>query len=219
MPKRSAAVKLGRGKDSETRQRILDATANVLAQKGYSGTRLSDISSLAKVHASNVYYYFPSREALVAEVVAAGTRLTREHVERALADLPQGTLPTERIIVAVEAHLRLSLEISAYAMASIRNMGQLPAPIRQIQLKEQRRYGTLWRNLLGDAQAAGEIPPVLDLGVARMLVLGALNWAPEWWDPRRGSLETVIRTAQTMIRNGLSAPIESSQAAVPAVRR
>jgi hypothetical protein len=38
---------------------------------------------------------------------------------------------------------------------------------------------------------------------ARMMVLGALNWAAEWWNPRRGSLDTVVRTAQSLIRYGL----------------
>jgi len=38
---------------------------------------------------------------------------------------------------------------------------------------------------------------------ARMMVLGALNWAVEWWNPRRGSLDTVVRTAQSLVRHGL----------------
>jgi hypothetical protein len=38
---------------------------------------------------------------------------------------------------------------------------------------------------------------------ARMMVLGALNWAAEWWNPRRGSLDTVVRTAQSLVRHGL----------------
>jgi hypothetical protein len=36
-----------------------------------------------------------------------------------------------------------------------------------------------------------------------MLVLGALNWAAEWWNPRRGSLDAVVRTAQSLVRHGL----------------
>jgi hypothetical protein len=36
-----------------------------------------------------------------------------------------------------------------------------------------------------------------------MMVLGALNWAAEWWNPRRGSLDTVVRTAQSIVRHGL----------------
>ena len=60
---------------------------------------------------------------------------------------------------------------------------------------------------------AGELRPELEPRAARMLVLGALNWAAEWWNPRRGSLEQVIRTAKVIVRNGLSAEISDSTAA------
>jgi hypothetical protein len=48
---------------------------------------------------------------------------------------------------------------------------------------------------------------------ARMMVLGALNWAAEWWNPRRGSLDTVVRTAQSLVRHGLGASAEDGDAA------
>ncbi|MGQ4618555.1 hypothetical protein [Nocardia sp. R7R-8] len=38
----------------------------------------------------------------------------------------------------------------------------------------------------------------------QMLIMGSLKWAVEWWTPRKGALESVIRTAQSLIRNGIS---------------
>ena len=38
-----------------------------------------------------------------------------------------------------------------------------------------------------------------------MIVLGALNWAAEWWDPDRGPIDAVITTAQSMVRHALLA--------------
>jgi len=32
-----------------------------------------------------------------------------------------------------------------------------------------------------------------------------LNWAVEWWNPRRGSLEAVVANAQSFIRHGIVA--------------
>jgi hypothetical protein len=61
----------------------------------------------------------------------------------------------------------------------------------------------MWRKLLQDAENAGLLRPDLDPMAARMMVLGALNWAAEWWNPRRGSLDTVVRTAQSLVRHGL----------------
>jgi hypothetical protein len=95
------------------------------------------------------------------------------------------------------------LRISEYTNAAIRNTAQLPPDIRARQLVEQQRYTEIWRELLEDARAAGELNADIDIGAARMLILGALNWACEWWNPRRGSLRSVVRTAQTLVRRGL----------------
>jgi TetR/AcrR family transcriptional regulator, cholesterol catabolism regulator len=51
---------------------------------------------------------------------------------------------------------------------------------------------------------------------ARMLVLGALNWAAEWWNPRRGSLDAVVRTAQSLVRHGLGPAGDAVAPGIPA---
>ena len=192
-------------KSARTRQRILDATAHVLSIKGYSGTRLSDIARHAQVRAPAIYYYFPSREDVIEEVMWVGVARMRAHVREALDALPPQAGPLDRIDAAVEAHLRHELEISDYTRAAIRNAGQLPEHIQTRQLAEANRYGDLWRGLISDAARAGELRADLDLRAARMLILGALHWAVEWWNPRRGSLTTVVQTAQSLVRQGLRA--------------
>lgn len=191
-------------KSARTRQRILDATAHVLAIKGYSGTRLSDIAEHAQVQAPAIYYYFPSREDVIEEVMWAGIARMRSHVKEILARLPDAK-PLDRIEAAVEAHLRHELEISDYTRAAIRNAGQLPDKIQTRQLAEARKYAEVWRTLIADAQIAGELRPDLDPRAARLLILGALNWAVEWWNPRRGPLDVIVHTAQSLVRHGLSA--------------
>lgn len=191
-------------KSARTRQRILDAAAQVLSRKGYAGTRLSEVAEIAELQAPAIYYYFPSRDDLVEEVMWAGIADMNVHVSGVLEALPEDMSPLDKILVAVEAHMRHELEISDYTTASIRNAGQVPEKIRARQLAEEAKYGALWRTLFDEAAAAGELRPELDSGVARMLVLGALNWAAEWWTPARGSLDTVVATAQSIVRNGLS---------------
>jgi TetR/AcrR family transcriptional regulator, cholesterol catabolism regulator len=192
-------------KSARTRERILDAAAHVLSRKGYAGTRLSDVADQAEIQAPAIYYYFPSRDDLIEEVMWSGIAHMREHMAANLAALPPDAGPLERIDAAVEAHLRYALEISDYTTASIRNAGQVPESIAIRYTAEASQYGDMWRKLLQDADNAGLLRPDLDPSAARMLVLGALNWAAEWWNPRRGSLEIVVRTAQSLVRHGLAA--------------
>ena len=191
-------------KSARTRERILDAAAHVLSRKGYAGTRLADVADEAQIQAPAIYYYFHSRDELIEEVMWSGIAHMREHITAILSTLPAGTGPLDRIDAAVEGHLRYSLEISDYTTASIRNAGQVPETIRKRYNTEAVAYGEVWRALLDDAQAAGVLRPELDAMAARMMVLGALNWASEWWSPRRGPLDSVVRTAQSLVRHGLS---------------
>ena len=198
-----AAAEEAGSKSARTRERILDAAAHVLSRKGYAGTRLSDVADQAEIQAPAIYYYCPSRDDLIEEVMWSGIAHMREHMTRVLAALPPHADPLDRIDAAVEAHLRYCLEISDYTTASIRNAGQVPENIAIRYAAEASQYGDMWRKLLQDADNAGLLRPDLDPMAARMMVLGALNWAAEWWNPRRGSLDTVVRTAQSLVRHGL----------------
>lgn len=53
-----------------TRERILAAAKQEFAQYGLAGARISRISAEAKASKERLYAYFPSKEALFAEVVA-----------------------------------------------------------------------------------------------------------------------------------------------------
>jgi AcrR family transcriptional regulator len=191
-------------KSARTRARILEAAAHVLSVKGYAGTRLSDVAEYAELQAPAIYYYFSSRDDLIEEVMYAGIADMRRHLQATLDALAPETPPLERILVAVEAHLRHELELSDYATAAIRNAGQIPEPLRARQQREEAAYGRIWRRLFDDAIADGQIRSDLDARHAQLLVIGALNWAAEWFDPRRSSVQTIVHNAQVLVRNGLS---------------
>ena len=190
-------------KSARTRGRLLDAAALVLSRKGFSGARLSDIADEAQVQAPAIYYYYPSREDLIEEVMFVGAAAMRVHLQQALDSLPVATTPSDRIAAAVETHLRHELEISDYSKAIIRNANQLPEQISRRALAEITAYNEIWRTLIADLEAAGQLRSDVDPAVARMIVLGALNWAAEWWDPERGPIGEVISTTQSMVLHSL----------------
>jgi TetR/AcrR family transcriptional regulator, cholesterol catabolism regulator len=201
---REATSDNGASKSERTRSRILDAAAHVLSVRGYAGTRLSDVAEYAELQAPAIYYYFPSRDDLIEEVMYAGIADMRTNLQRVLDALPAETSPMDKILAAVEAHLRHELELSDYASASIRNAGQIPERLRTRQLKEEAAYGRIWRRLFDEAHADGQLRGDLDARHAQLLVVGALNWSVEWFDPRRSSVDTIVSTARVLVRNGLS---------------
>lgn len=191
-------------KSARTRVRILDAAAQVLSAKGYAGMRLSDVAEVADLQAPAIYYYFPSRDDLIEEVMWVGLAEMRDYLTRALAAAPENATAMERILIAVETHLRHELEISDYTTAAIRNAGQLPDNIRERHDAEEKKYGALWRELFKAAAASGELREDLDPYLAQMLVMGTINWTAEWWQPSRATIDRVVANAQSYVRHALS---------------
>lgn len=192
-------------KSARTRTRILDAAAQVLSTRGYAGTRLSDVAKVAQLQAPAIYYYFPSREDLIEEVMWAGLANMREHLVAVLAAAPEDATPLDRILIAVEAHLRHELAISDYTTAAIRNAGQIPDSIRGRHDAEEKKYGAVWRDLFKAAIEVGELRSDLDPYLAQMLVLGTINWAAEWWNPNRATIDRVVANARSYVRNAITA--------------
>ncbi|GAA4642646.1 TetR/AcrR family transcriptional regulator [Gordonia humi] len=215
-PRTAARAEEGSGtKSARTRSRILDAAAEVLSSKGYAGMRLTDVAKVAELQAPAIYYYFDSREALIEEVMWVGIADMRAHLSDVLEALPADTESLARIMAAVDAHLRHELQISSYTTASIRNSGQVPEHIRTRQLAEEGDYGRIWRELIKRAYDDGTIRRDLDLYMLQMLIMGTLNWAAEWWSPRRGSVDDVVRTAQAFVASALTQPQDGAPNADP----
>lgn len=191
-------------KSARTRVRILDAAAQVLSAKGYAGMRLSDVAEVAELQAPAIYYYYPSREDLIEEVMWIGLADMRAVLQKALDAAPEDATALDRILIGVEAHLRHELEISDYATAAIRNSGQIPDNIRERHDVEEKKYGAAWRELFKRAAADGELREDLDPYVAQMLVMGTLNWAAEWWQPNRVTVDRIVANAQSYVRHALS---------------
>lgn len=181
----------------------MDATARVVGRRGYAGTRLSEVAAEAGLQAAAIYYHFASREELVEAVIREGTTQVNTHVREALQALPADTDPLDRVEVAVEAHLRVTLGMSDYTIAAVRNSRQLPDEMRDSIGLAEEEYGAVWRELITTAHAEGRLRADADPYLTRMLIFGALNWAAEWWRADVVPLESVVETAQIMVRRGL----------------
>lgn len=187
----------------DTRKLILDAAAEVMCREGYAGTRLSDIADIAGIKTPAIYRHFPSKDALVDEVMTVGHLRFIEHVTTVIDALPADSTPLDRVLAAVAGHLEVILAISNYAAASTRNMSQMPDAILERQQELRRQYGAIWRRHLTEAIEAGQIRPELNPVAVQGLIIGALSWSNEWWDPERRTLESLIRNAQDLVRFGI----------------
>src|SRR5262245_11970023 len=107
MPDRSAARKLSRREELgvESRRRIVEAAAALMAERGFAGTSIAAVSQRSGLPSGSIYWHFESKEALLGAVMEEGARRWFDALPRS-DDLP--TDPAERtaaLLDAVEASL------------------------------------------------------------------------------------------------------------------
>jgi len=173
------------------RSEILDAAAVLLGRDGYQAATVRAIAARVGIKAASIYHHFPSKDAIVQAVLDRGVAVVHEAVVAALAALPADASAELRLRAALRAHLGASLEHGAYTYAAVRGFGSVPAAVRAPNRGVRRAYEDLWRGIVAELQAEGLVDPAISPDGIRLLLLGALNWANEWYRPGGLSLDAV----------------------------
>jgi hypothetical protein len=88
--------------------------------------------------------------------------------------------------------------LSDYARATVRSTGQVPSEVWARINADFRRYGKFYDELIAASVKSGEIDAKVDRSALRMLVAGAINWAPEWF--RRSGTSSAEEVADLLVR-------------------
>lgn len=189
-----------------TRSRILDAAASVLREHDYAGTRLSSVAEVAGLRPGSLYYYFDSREALLATLLGEAWDQANRIVREAVADLPADSSHIDRLSAAIRAHLLSALSNDSYTAGLLRIVEQLPEQVRHPSLAGQRSFTAYWRQLLTQGQDGGEIRADIDVPSVANVLIGTINWAVEWYQPDgRLDLKTLSAQFTKVVFHGLAA--------------
>ena len=172
-------------KSAVTRQRVLDAAARTFSLNGYAATTINDIATCAEMQGGSIYYYFESKDQILQEVLDVGITRVFSAVRMAVAALPAASGFTQKLRVAVTAHLTMLLQQGDYTSANIRVFEQAPPTVKEQNRRLREAYAEYWRELLSSGQRSGEIRRSADVTVLRLMLRGARNWAVNWDRPDR----------------------------------
>jgi AcrR family transcriptional regulator len=174
--KRAApAGKSGTRADSRLPQ-LLDHAAALFAARGFEGASVRDIVGPVGMLPGSLYAHFASKDALLLAVYGEGVRRIEQAVRAAIAG---ETEPWTRLEAACRAHLGALLQQSAYAQVVIRVRPDQAPRVRTQLVALRDGYEQIFRELVARLPLAAGA----DRRVLRLLLLGALNWAPDWYRP------------------------------------
>ena len=193
---RTAAQPRQTAKATEARQEILAAAARMMGRVGYAKMSLRDLAAEVGMKAGSLYYHFASKDALATEVMRLGVDNVADAVRGELATHPSAA-PRDRLVLAMRVHLRTLLSTSDFASAHIRCYPFAPDAVRVELTAIRRDYDKVWAAIIGD-HLGGSADPIR-IRHMQHAVIGALNGALEWFDPKRDDADAYIATLSDML--------------------
>ena len=160
---------------------ILRTATGLLAERGYAATSLDEIAEMLDLSKASLYHYFPSKQDLI---LACLDRVGGE-TNRRLREVAASALsPRDRLRAAVRAQvLVLTRDQPAGAALYLRDVG-LPQAAQARLRTFVEQHDRLFRAIIDEGVRAGELH-VADPAVARLLMHGAINFIPSWYQQSR----------------------------------
>jgi AcrR family transcriptional regulator len=161
------------------RNELTRQAARLFAEKGYHGTSIGDLAEAMGVQKGSLYAHIQSKADLLWEVARDGAAA----FHAALDEVPDELPPTEKIRLALRAHLRVVAQQLDVATVFIREWRYLEGERRDEFVAERRRYEDRFRALFREGRELGGLRTDLDDSTATLLALSAANWAYTWLPP------------------------------------
>lgn len=159
-------------KRDKRRREILDAAAEVFAEKGYFAATIQDIADRIDMRAGSLYYHLASKEEALAEVCRMSGQA---FVDGAEAILAAGKPVADTIRDGIRLHLddRWRNYVSNFAF----NRGMLPDNVRPEMDAIARGYLDVWVKILTRGQKDGTLAGDIDPRTAAAALLAICNGA------------------------------------------
>lgn len=155
-----------------TRERIVAAALDQLADGGYASASVQQIAKRAEIATGTVYRHFPSKSTLFAEAFRRASAREFEVVTATAED--DGRPARERLAAAAEAFARRALAEPTRAYALLAE--PVDPAVEAERLTFRRGYRDVFAHTIEQGVATGELPPQDAQTVAAALV-GALGEA------------------------------------------
>jgi len=190
--------------DDSRRSDLIEKSARLFREKGYEKTTVRDIAAAAGMQAGSWFYYFKTKQEILAAIMEQGMARSLHDLEAIAA---QSLAPREAFQQLVRVHLHTLLapehDFVSVLLYEWRSLDQ-PSRNRIVALTD--RYEAIWDHVIRTLHQSGDwaAPTRLD----RLFMFGALNWTAQWYKP--GSGTTIDTLAEQAVQFILRTPSNRS---------
>ncbi len=170
---------------------LLDQAVILAAERGFAGMNLKDLADAVGISRPAIYHYFPTKDALLAELVAEVTVPSAAIFDQIAKRADLDTI--ERIREAVRKMVLTVTNRPLHFRMMDRSEANLSAKTFASYYNAKRRVLAGMTALIEAAIEAGQVR-VLDPKIASFAVIGMCNWCAWWY--REGRAYTADQVAE-----------------------
>jgi AcrR family transcriptional regulator len=164
---------------------LLNTAARLFRRRGFDATSTRDIAAAVGMHSGSPFYHFKSKDALLFAVMQEGMQAAIHRQTTALQEIAAGQ-SLEQIRLLIRTHFDTLLGTgNDFVPVMLYERRSLSSSQRASLAKLQVAYESAWTPVLQALQASGHLRAPVKL--ARLLMLGALNWSVQWFDHKKNA--------------------------------
>lgn len=183
---------------------ILKVSAELFAAKGVAATTVRGIASQVGVRSGALYHYFPSKDAIVREVLHTYLQGLKARYDEAA---PRSLDPRARLRAVVEVSLRTAEDdphATTVYQSELTNLRDLPEyrPVKELADEVQR----VWLETIDDGKRAGVFRADIPTKVFHRFIRDAVWLSVKWRHPEDAyTSEDLARDCMTIFLDGFAA--------------
>lgn len=189
---------------ADRRDQILSIATHLIAKQGYAATTVRDIADEAGILSGSLYHHFPSKEAILQEILRSFLTGLRE---RFSAIVDEGLSPRETVDRLI-AHVFHTIETQPDQVGLFQNelsfLGGQPG--FEFIREERDVIEGLWIGQFREGQKVGDFRATVDPDIAYRFYRESMWSTVGWYRPGRGhSVETLTGQFLDLLHHGLLA--------------
>lgn len=178
---------------NDRHKEVLEAAATLFAERGYAATSVRDIGEQVGLLGGSLYHYIKSKEALFVRIHDIALQMAQDRIAFAIAQFAD---PWDRLEAACISMLEIQLDPASLTMPLMNDFASVPREVRERLIAKRDAFEQIFRDLVD----ALPLPPAVDLGVYRLLLLTLLNNVSGWYSEGRLVPQEIARQIVLIFR-------------------
>ncbi len=160
-----------------TRDKILEAAAQIFSEKGFHAASMQDIARSVNLQKASLYHHVSSKQEILLELLDQALDIL---IARIGAVVSQAQPPEEKLHQAMQVYLQTLTDHRGLAAVLLFEHRSLNEELKSRHLPRRDRFEGLWRDLIQDGVKTG-VFDCDDPAQAARALLGVLNWTLTWY--------------------------------------